>query len=55
MFVVDLDLYFTFVYVGWEGSAHNALIFTMCVNDLALRFPTPKECNIPHKYFICNM
>jgi len=55
MCVVDLDLYFTFVYVGWEGSVHNAPIFTMCVNDLTLRFSTPKEGNILHKYFICNM
>jgi hypothetical protein len=55
MCVVDLDLCFTFVYAGWEGSAHDARIFTMCVNDLTLRFPTPKEGNRRHKYFICNI
>jgi hypothetical protein len=47
MCVADLDLYFTYVYAGWEGSAHDSLIFTMCVNDPTLRFPTPKDGIVP--------
>jgi len=47
MCVADLDLYFTYVYAGWEGSAHDSLIFTMCVNDPMLRFPTPKDGIVP--------
>ncbi|XP_062151866.1 uncharacterized protein LOC133860239 [Alnus glutinosa] len=43
MCVIDLDLCFTYVYTGKEGSAHDSRIFTMCVNDLTLSFPTPKE------------
>jgi hypothetical protein len=30
MYVAGLDLYFTYVYIGWEGSAHNSRIFTIC-------------------------
>ncbi|XP_059433235.1 uncharacterized protein LOC132166408 [Corylus avellana] len=41
MCVVDLDLCFTYVYAGWEGSTHDARIFTMCVNDSRLKFSTP--------------
>ena len=41
MCVVDVDLCFTYIYVGWEGSAHDARIFTMCVNDPRLKFFTP--------------
>jgi hypothetical protein len=29
MCVVDMDLCFTYVYAGWEGSAHDARIFTI--------------------------
>ena len=43
MCVADIDLCFTYVYAGWEGSAHDARIFTMCVNDLRLKFLTPVE------------
>jgi hypothetical protein len=41
MCVADMDLCFTYVYAGWEGSAHAARIFIMCVNDPMLKFPTP--------------
>ncbi|XP_059449435.1 uncharacterized protein LOC132180551 [Corylus avellana] len=41
MCVVDLDLCFTYVYARWEGSTHDARIFTMCVSDSMLKFPTP--------------
>ena len=43
MCVADMDLCFTYVYAGWEGSAHDARIFTMCVNDPRLKFLTPVE------------
>jgi hypothetical protein len=29
MCVADMDLCFTYVYAGWEGSAHDARIFTI--------------------------
>jgi hypothetical protein len=45
--VVDLDLCFTYVYAGWEGSTHDAHIFTICVNELELKFLTPVGGIVP--------
>jgi hypothetical protein len=56
MCVTDMDLCFTFVYAGWEGSAHDSRIFAMCVNDPTLRFPKPKEGIMTNKKIImCNV
>jgi hypothetical protein len=43
MCVTNLDLCFTFVCSGWEGSAHDARIFTETINDPTMNFPTPDE------------
>jgi hypothetical protein len=43
MCVVDMDLCFTYVYAGWEGSTHDSRIFWECINDPALRFPAPAD------------
>jgi hypothetical protein len=43
MCVVDMDLCFTYVYAGWEGSTHDSRIFSECINDLAVRFPAPAD------------
>lgn len=43
MCVTNFDLCFTFVCTGWEGSAHDARIFTETVNDPTMNFPTPDE------------
>ncbi|XP_062161996.1 uncharacterized protein LOC133869034 [Alnus glutinosa] len=43
MCVTNFDLCFTFVCSGWEGSAHDARIFTETINDPTMNFPTPDE------------
>ena len=40
MCVVDFDLCFTYVYVGWEDSAHDSRVFIKCINDSNVCFPT---------------
>jgi hypothetical protein len=41
MCAVDFDLCFTFVYAGWEGSAHDSRIFVQCINSPETQFPAP--------------
>jgi hypothetical protein len=43
MCMTNFDLCFTFVCSGWEGSAHDARIFTETINDPTMNFPTPEE------------
>jgi hypothetical protein len=43
MCVVNMDLCFTYVYAGWERSAHDSRIFSECINDPVVRFPTPAD------------
>jgi hypothetical protein len=43
MAVVDFDLRFTFVMVGWEGSTHDALILRYALErENGLRVPKGK-------------
>jgi hypothetical protein len=46
MCVTDIDLCFTYIYVGWEGSTHDARIFLECIHDPTSRFPMPVEGSI---------
>lgn len=43
--VCDFDLLFTYVLVGWEGSAHDSRIFLDAITDPKLKFPKPPEGN----------
>jgi len=41
MAICDFDMLFTFVYVGWEGTANNGRVFKDAVTgDNGLEWPT---------------
>ncbi|XP_058181143.1 uncharacterized protein LOC131299574 [Rhododendron vialii] len=48
MAVCSFDMKFTFVYPGWEGSAHDGRVFMAAVSNLAYNFPHPPI----HKYYV---
>ena len=39
--ICDLNLIFTYVVVGWEGTTHESRILIETVNDPIMRFPMP--------------
>ncbi|XP_042499611.1 uncharacterized protein LOC122077805 [Macadamia integrifolia] len=41
MLCVPFDMRFTFVYAGWEGSAHDARVFEEVRSNVILGFPHP--------------
>lgn len=41
MAVCDWDMCFTFVWPGWEGTAHDARIFDQALRRQNLNFPYP--------------
>ncbi|KAG5046384.1 hypothetical protein JHK86_015790 [Glycine max] len=43
MVVCDFSLCFTFVWAGWEGSAHDTKIFMEALRKPALHFPHPPQ------------
>ncbi|XP_042487124.1 putative nuclease HARBI1 isoform X3 [Macadamia integrifolia] len=47
MCACSFDMRFTFVYAGWEGSAHDARVFEEARSNATLGFPHPP----PGKYY----
>ncbi|GKE18512.1 putative nuclease HARBI1 [Tanacetum coccineum] len=43
MATCDFDMCFTFVSVGWEGSAHDTRVFLHAINTPSMNFPKPPE------------
>ncbi|KAG4920836.1 hypothetical protein JHK82_049774 [Glycine max] len=43
MVVCDFSMCFTFVWAGWEGSAHDTKIFMEALHKPALHFPHPPQ------------
>ena len=43
MAACDFDLCFTFISVGWEGSAHDTRVFLSAINNPSMNFPKPPE------------
>ncbi|XP_040998221.1 uncharacterized protein LOC121244275 [Juglans microcarpa x Juglans regia] len=41
--IVDFNMKFIFVYIGWEGSTHDARVFHHAASDPEARFPWPPE------------
>ncbi|KAL4373811.1 hypothetical protein AHAS_Ahas05G0119100 [Arachis hypogaea] len=48
MAVCDFNMCFTFVWAGWEGSAHDTKIFNQAVRRQSLHFPLPPK----DKYYL---
>ncbi|KAL4568308.1 hypothetical protein LXL04_023917 [Taraxacum kok-saghyz] len=48
MAVCDFEMCFTFISVGWEGSAHDTRVFLHAIETPAMNFPKPPE----GKYYI---
>lgn len=51
--VCDLDMKFTFVYTGWEGSAHDARIFLDALRQVDNHFPWPLDGKKLIFIFLC--
>ncbi|KAM3266436.1 putative nuclease HARBI1 [Capsicum annuum] len=49
--VCDWDMCFTFVWPGWEGTAHDARIFNQALKRSDLNFPHPP----PDKYYLVDL
>ena len=43
MAACNFDMRFTFVWAGWEGSAHDIRIFHEAIGNINIKFPTPPE------------
>ncbi len=43
MAVCSFDMQFTFVWVGWKGTMHDARIFLTAINDPVIKFPKLPE------------
>lgn len=41
MAVCDFDMFFTYVSVGWEGSAHDARVLEHARTTPEMNFPEP--------------
>ena len=39
--VVDFDIKFTYLVVGWEGSVHDSQVLRDAMSDSTFSFPTP--------------
>ncbi|CAA0811283.1 Unknown protein [Striga hermonthica] len=39
----DFDMCFTFISVGWEGSAHDTRVFLHAIETSSMNFPKPPE------------
>nr|KAJ0191255.1 hypothetical protein LSAT_V11C800441560 [Lactuca sativa] len=48
MAVCDFDMCFTFISVGWEGSAHDTRVFLHTIETPSMNFPKPPE----GKYYV---
>ncbi|XP_028056116.1 protein ALP1-like [Camellia sinensis] len=48
MATCSFDMKFTFVYIGWEGSAHDSRIFLEALTTNSADFPHPP----PNKYYL---
>ena len=52
MAVCDFNMKFTFVYAGWEGSAHDSRVFSAALRDTEINFPKPSEGMTFFIYFL---
>jgi len=43
MAACSFDMQFTFVWAGWEGSAHDTRIFHEAIGNTNIQFPRPQE------------
>jgi hypothetical protein len=43
MAACSFDMQFTFVWAGWEGSAHDTRIFLEAIDNPRIKFPKPPE------------
>jgi hypothetical protein len=43
MTTCSFDMQFTFVWAGWEGSAHDTRIFLEAIDNPRIKFPKPPE------------
>ena len=49
MVACSFDMQFTFVWAGWEGSAHDTRIFYEAIGNTNIQFPRALEGIHPQK------
>jgi len=49
MAACSFDMQFTFVWAGWEGSAHDTRIFYEAIGNTNIQFPQPPKGINPKK------
>jgi hypothetical protein len=54
MAACSFDMQFTFVWAGWEGSAHDTRIFYEAIGNTNIQFPRPPEGINPEKKYGCS-
>ncbi|GKC05168.1 putative nuclease HARBI1 [Tanacetum coccineum] len=54
MAMCDFDLCFTFILVGWEGSAHDTRVFLSAINNPSMNFPKPPKAAFSFHNYIRN-
>lgn len=52
MAACDFNMLFTFVWAGWEGSAHDTRIFNNALNSDHIKFPKPPTGTYLNSFFI---
>ncbi|KAK2658347.1 hypothetical protein Ddye_004880 [Dipteronia dyeriana] len=52
MVVCGFDMLFTFVWQGWEGTAHDTRIFLEVIRNTELKFPRPRDVDNVDKYYL---
>jgi hypothetical protein len=52
MAACSFDMQFTFVWAGWEGSAHDTRIFYEAIGNTNIQFPRPPEGINPKKNMV---
>jgi hypothetical protein len=52
MAACSFDMQFTFVWDGWEGSAHDTRIFYEAIRNTNIKFPRPPEGINPKKNMV---
>ena len=50
MVACSFNMQFTFVWAGWEGSAHDARIFHEAINNNNIKFPKPQKVDISYTF-----
>ena len=55
MAACSFDMQFTFVWAGWEGSAHDTRIFYEAIGNTNIQILRPPEGRFSFKKYVCSV